>query len=126
MSDVPADRLYSDEHAWARFAGARVVVGITDFAQRSLGELVFVRLRDLGATVMAGASLGELESLKSTSDLYAPVAGVVVAHNPALAAHPELVNADPYGEGWLCELEVSTDASGLLDPSQYRAVIGDA
>lgn len=101
-----------------------VRVGITDYAQDALGDVVFVDLPTVGATVMAGGTLGEVESTKSVSEVYAPVAGTIVAVNDALVASPELVNSDPYGDGWLCEISTadSADFDALLDAEAYRAL----
>ncbi|HEY7915339.1 MAG TPA: glycine cleavage system protein GcvH [Acidimicrobiales bacterium] len=120
--DVPEDLRYSTDHEWARRVGDRIRVGITDFAQDALGDVVFVDLPTEGKAVEAGGMLGEVESTKSVSEIYAPVAGEVVAVNSALADSPERLNADPYGDGWICEIAPSDPASvdGLLDPSAYR------
>ena len=121
--DVPEDRRYSSDHEWARADGGRVRVGITDYAQDALGDVVFVDLPSVGTTVEAGDVLGEVESTKSVSEVYAPVAGTVVAVNGDVADAPEKLNQDPYGEGWLCELEVAEAATaldGLLDAAAYR------
>lgn len=122
-STFPEDLRYTPEHEWVRADGGAVRVGITDFAQDSLGDIVFVSLPEVGAVVAAGAACGEVESTKSVSDVYAPVAGTVTARNPALDANPELVNSDPYGEGWLLELDVEDAAAvaALLDAAAYRA-----
>ena len=113
MSDIPADLQYTAEHEWVRRSGDDTVrVGITDFAQSALGDVVFVQLPDVGAEVTAGESFGEVESTKSVSDLYAPISGKVSAVNGDLEGSPELVNSDPYGAGWLVELEVA-DAAAL-------------
>ena len=122
--NVPEDLRYSAEHEWVRRLddGSRVRIGITDFAQDALGDVVFVDLPDTGDAVSAGDSVGELESTKSVSDMYAPVAGTVAAVNDALADNPALVNEDPYGDGWLIEVDVS-DASALdelMDAAAYR------
>jgi glycine cleavage system H protein len=119
---VPDDLRYSTDHEWARPAEGRVRVGITDYAQDALGDVVFVDLPELGKAVAAGDTLGEVESTKSVSEIYAPVAGTVVAVNDALADAPEKLNQDPYGDGWLCEIEVpEVDAlAGLLDAEGYR------
>ncbi len=120
--NVPDDLRYSTDHEWARDEGGRIRVGITDYAQDALGDVVFVDLPTPGATVEAGGLLGEVESTKSVSEIYAPVAGEVVAVNTVLADAPETLNADPYGDGWICEI-VAVDASALeslLDPSGYR------
>ena len=102
-------------------------LGITDFAQTSLGELVFARMSPAGTAVVAGESVGELESLKSTSDVYTPLSGTVALVNPMLDERPELVNSDPYGEGWLCELDVDEadfSAAALVSAAEYRSQIG--
>jgi glycine cleavage system H protein len=120
--NVPEDLRYSADHEWARTVDDRVRVGITDYAQDALGDVVFVDLPDEGATLGVKGKLGEVESTKSVSDLYAPIAGQVVAVNSALTDSPELVNSDPYGEGWVCEIVPTDPASvdGLLDASAYR------
>ncbi len=121
---IPENLRYSSDHEWASREGERVRIGITDFAQDALGDVVYVEVPAVGTTVDAGSAVGEVESTKSVSEIYAPVAGTVVAVNAALAEHPELVNADPYGEGWLCEIELSSaDAyEALLDASGYRGL----
>ncbi|MBU6516066.1 MAG: glycine cleavage system protein GcvH [Acidobacteriota bacterium] len=121
---IPSELRYSTDHEWARQADGVVRVGITDYAQDALGDVVFVELPKVGTEVAAGATLGEVESTKSVSEIYAPVAGTVVAVNDALASSPELVNSDPYGGGWLCEISTvaSTDFDGLLDADAYRAL----
>ena len=125
----PEDLKYTAEHEWVRTPGEHegsVRIGITDFAQDALGDIVYVQLPELGDTVTAGESCGELESTKSVSDIYAPVSGEVVARNEALDATPELVNNDPYAAGWLIEV-VPTDAAqaeGLLDAAAYQALLG--
>jgi glycine cleavage system H protein len=120
--NVPEDLRYSADHEWARTVDDRVRVGITDYAQDALGDVVFVDLPDEGATLEVKGKLGEVESTKSVSDLYAPIAGQVVAVNAALTESPELVNSDPYGAGWVCEIAPTDPASvaGLLDASAYR------
>jgi glycine cleavage system H protein len=123
--NIPEDLRYSAEHEWVRLTGTTARVGITDFAQDSLGDVVFVQLPDVGLDAVAGAGVSEIESTKSVSDVYVPVTGVVCALNDALADQPELVNSDPYGEGWMFEIEVS-DANaldGLLDAAGYRRLI---
>lgn len=125
MSDLeyPAGLRYTAEHEWVRSAGDTVRVGITSFAQEALGDVVYVSLPAVGDTVTAGDTCGEVESTKSVSDLYAPVSGEVTAVNPALDATPELVNSDPYGEGWMYELR-PTDAAeveALLDVEGYTS-----
>jgi glycine cleavage system H protein len=120
--NVPEDLRYSRDHEWARTEGNRVRVGITDFAQDALGDVVFVDLPSPGRTVEVGGLLGEVESTKSVSEIYAPVAGQVVSINTALVGAPETLNSDPYGEGWICEI-VPTDPTSLeslLDSSGYQ------
>lgn len=126
--NVPENLRYSNEHEWAQALddGSRVRIGITDFAQDSLGDVVFVDLPAAGTSVGSGEALGVLESTKSVSDVYAPVNGVVVAVNEALAENPQLLNEDPYGEGWLIEIELAGGATladtDLLDADGYRAL----
>ena len=123
MTTTPEDLKYTAEHEWVRGTGPVVRVGITDFAQDSLGDIVFVTLPEVGAKIEAGSPCGELESTKSVSDLYAPVGGTVTEVNGALDANPELVNSDPYGEGWIFEVELAAGESvaGLLDAAAYTA-----
>jgi glycine cleavage system H protein len=123
---VPDDLRYSKDHEWARPAGTTVRVGITDYAQDALGDVVFVDLPAVGKVVSAGDVLGEVESTKSVSEVYAPVGGTVVAVNASLSEAPEKLNADPYGDGWLCDIEVAdADApSSLLDADAYRRLTG--
>jgi glycine cleavage system H protein len=122
---------YTADHEWVRRTGDDIVrVGITDFAQSALGDVVFVRLPDLGTDLTAGEAFGEVESTKSVSDLYAPVSARVVAVNEDLDAGPELVNTDPYGGGWLIDLQVEADAlekgfAELLDAEAYRATLAE-
>jgi len=125
--NIPEDLRYSPEHEWVRVEGARVRVGITDYAQDALGDIVFVDLPAVGSEVEAGGQLGELESTKSVSELYAPVAGTVTAVNDALAGGPERINQDPYGEGWICEMELKpgTDPGSLLDAAAYGELTAD-
>ena len=119
---------YSKEHEWVRVEGDGATVGITDFAQSSLGDVVFVQLPDTGTDVAAGDSFGEVESTKSVSDLYSPLTAKVVAVNGDLEGSPQLINSDPYGEGWLIELRVDADSmagelEGLLDADAYQKLV---
>jgi len=129
VSEIPADLYYTEEHEWVQRTGDGTLrVGITDYAQSALGDVVFVQLPDVGADVTAGESFGEVESTKSVSDLYAPVSAKVVAVNGDLEANPQLVNSDPYGEGWLVDLQLdaaSADGAfaGLLDADAYRGTV---
>ncbi len=129
----PEDVRYTAEHEWARLsadAKDTIRIGITDFAQDALGDIVFVTLPELGAEVTAGQPFGEVESTKSVSDIYAPVAGVVVARNEALDRQPELLNSDPYGDGWIVEIRVDAadgaeaELAGLLGATEYQALVG--
>jgi glycine cleavage system H protein len=131
VSEIPADLYYTEEHEWVQRTGDDTVrVGITDYAQSALGDVVFVQLPDVGADVTAGESFGEAESTKSVSDLYAPVTAKVVAVNGDLEANPQLVNSDPYGEGWLVDLQVEAGSledalAALLDGDGYRATMAE-
>lgn len=121
---VPQQLRYSSDHEWIHIEGDRARIGITDYAQDALGDVVYVELPDVGSTVKSGDSFGEVESTKSVSDVYAPVSGTVVAVNEALGSSPELLNSDPYGSGWICEIEMSDlgEADGLLDAAAYTAL----
>jgi glycine cleavage system H protein len=121
VSNIPDDRRYSREHEWAKEDGTRVLVGITDFAQEQLGDVVYVGLPEAGTEVEAGKPLGEVESTKSVSDVYSPVTGAVQEKNAAVETSPELVNQDPYGEGWLVAIEPSAALEGLLSAEEYKA-----
>jgi glycine cleavage system H protein len=129
VSEIPSDLTYTAEHEWVQRVGDDTVrVGITDFAQSSLGDVVFVQLPDVGTDVTAGESFGEVESTKSVSDLYSPVSAKVVAVNGDLEGNPQLVNSDPYGGGWLVELQADADAlgnelGGLLSADAYQALV---
>ena len=119
--NIPEDLRYSPEHEWVRVQGTHVRLGITDYAQDALGDIVFVDLPAVGSTVESGGQLGEVESTKSVSEIYSPLAGTITAVNDALADGPERINEDPYGEGWICEMELApgTDVAGLLDAAGY-------
>lgn len=119
---IPSDLRYSSDHEWANSNGGVVRIGITDYAQDALGDVVFVDLPKVGVALEKGATLGEVESTKSVSEIYAPVGGTVSAVNTQLASSPELINADPYGEGWICEITTNTadDYEALLDATAYE------
>ena len=119
----PEDLKYSSEHEWVRTGDGAVRIGITDFAQDALGDIVYVSLPEVGAEINAGEIVGELESTKSVSDIYAPVSGRVTARNDALEATPELVNSDAYGDGWLFEVVLgdSGQLDALMDAAAYRS-----
>lgn len=120
---VPDDLRYTSEHEWVRRSGESVRVGITDYAQDALGDIVFVTLPEVGAEVLAGQPMGEVESTKSVADVYAPVSGTVTARNDALDSQPELVNSDAYGAGWMVEITTTDDGAGLLDAAAYRDLV---
>ncbi|MDI1465656.1 glycine cleavage system protein GcvH [Catellatospora sp. KI3] len=119
---IPEDLKYTAEHEWVATRGGTVRVGITHFAQDALGDIVYVQLPEAGAKVDAGDSFGEVESTKSVSEIYAPIGGTVTARNEALGDSPDLINTDPYGEGWLVEIEATDPAAvdALLDAAAYR------
>jgi glycine cleavage system H protein len=121
---VPQHLRYSSDHEWVSVDGNRARVGITDYAQDALGDVVYVQVPTMGSAVGAGDSFGEVESTKSVSDVYAPVSGTVVAVNDALAGSPEALNQDPYGAGWLCEIEMNdvSQVDSLLDAAAYEAL----
>jgi glycine cleavage system H protein len=123
--DIPSDLRYSTDHEWARVEEGRVRIGITDYAQDALGDVVFVEVPDVGAKVERGASFSEVESTKSVSEIYAPVSGTIAEVNAELADSPERLNDDPYGEGWICIIEPTDPAQldELLDAEGYRALI---
>ena len=122
---IPDDLRYSSDHEWIRVEDGKVRIGITDYAQDALGDVVFVDLPEVGAAVEAAASISEVESTKSVSDIYAPVSGTITEVNADLADAPERLNEDPYGEGWICVIEL-TDPSQLdklLSAADYRALV---
>jgi len=128
MAEIPPDLRYTAEHEWARLTADNTVrIGITDYAQNSLGDIVFVSVHGLSSKVAAGDTFGEVESTKSVSDLYAPVAGEVVARNEALDDNPELLNSDPYGAGWIAEITVEDPSvlDALLDAEAYRTATAE-
>jgi glycine cleavage system H protein len=121
---VPSELLYSSDHEWIRLDGSTARIGITDYAQDALGDVVYVQLPEVGAEVSAGSSFGEVESTKSVSDVYAPLSGTVVSVNDTLASSPELLNSDPYGAGWICDIELADPAASgsLMDAAAYTAL----
>ena len=123
---VPDDVRYTAEHEWLRETpDGTIVFGITHYAQDALGDIVYVDLPSVGASLTAHSPCGEVESTKSVSEIYAPITGEVVSINPALSDAPETVNSDPYGEGWMVEVRPSGPVEGLLEAAQYRALIGE-
>jgi glycine cleavage system H protein len=123
--DIPSDLRYSTDHEWARVEEERVRIGITDYAQDALGDVVFVEVPVVGTKVERGASFSEVESTKSVSEIYAPVSGTIAEVNAELADSPERLNDDPYGEGWICIIEPTDPAQldELLDAEGYRALV---
>jgi len=119
MSSIPNEFSYTKEHEWVLAVDQTFTMGITDYAQAALGDIVYVQLPKVGEAVVAGKVCGEVESTKSVSDIYAPVTGTIVAINDALSNSPESINSDPYGAGWLAKIEVSAAPSELLTAAQY-------
>jgi len=115
--NVPGELRYSTDHEWVRIDGSRVTIGITDYAQDALGDVVYVQVPSVGTVVKAGATFSEVESTKSVSDIYAPVTGTIVEVNDALGDGPEVINSDPYGAGWICVIEIS-------DPAELDTLLG--
>ena len=127
--NLPEDLKYTAQHEWVRAAdGHSVRIGITDYAQGALGDIVYVSLPSVGTAVTAGQPLGEVESTKSVSDVFAPVGGTVLTRNDALESQPELLNSDPYGEGWIVEIEVADlgVVNSLLDADAYRQLVEES
>ena len=120
--NVPEDLRYSKDHEWVRIEGGRARIGITDYAQDALGDVVFVQVPEVGSTAEIGASVGEVESTKSVSEIYAPLTGTVVEVNADLETSPELINSDPYGAGWIAVVELSdpSTVASLMDAAAYR------
>ena len=123
--NVPAKLKYTKEHEWIRVEGEEAVVGITDYAQSQLGDIVFVECETVGDALEAGETFGTVEAVKTVSDLYLPVAGEVLEFNEELEGEPELVNKDPYGKGWIVKIKISdeTELDGLLNADAYKAII---
>ena len=123
--NVPAELKYTKEHEWIRVEGEEAVVGITDYAQSQLGDIVFVECETVGDALEAGETFGTIEAVKTVSDLYLPVAGEVLEFNEELEGEPQLVNKDPYGKGWIVKIKISdeTELDGLLNADAYKAII---
>jgi len=119
MSSIPNELSYTKEHEWVSAVDQTFTMGITDYAQAALGDIVYVQLPKVGESVVAGKVCGEVESTKSVSDIYAPVTGTIVAINDSLSNSPETINSDPYGAGWLAKIEVAAAPSDLLTPAHY-------
>jgi glycine cleavage system H protein len=124
---IPADLRYHKEHEWVRVKGKQATVGISDFAQDALGDIVFIDLPKVGAAVKAGQQIGEIESTKTTSTLYTPVSGTLVQVNGELKDHPELINSDPYGKGWMVVIDLSDagEVDKLMAATQYEAFLAN-
>jgi len=122
MSSIPNELSYTKEHEWVSSVDLTFTMGITDYAQAALGDIVYVQLPKVGEAVVAGKVCGEVESTKSVSDIYAPVTGTIVAINDSLSNSPETINSDPYGGGWLAKIEVSSAPSDLLTAAQYTEI----
>ena len=122
--ELPDDLRYSTDHEWVRVDGDTVTIGITEYAQDALGDVVFVEMPEAGTTVAAGSTFTEVESTKSVSDIYAPVTGSISAVNDTLEAQPELLNSDPYGDGWICRIQMTdpSELDGLMDADAYRTL----
>ncbi len=127
MGEVPDDLMYTAEHEWIRIDGEEVIIGITDFAQDALTEVVWVELPEVGAVVAEMESFASVESVKSVSEIYAPLSGTVTEVNESLEDEPEKINDDPYGSGWICKINTggNNESDKLLDPVGYSALIGD-
>jgi glycine cleavage system H protein len=124
--NFPDNLHYTKDHEWIRLEGNTATIGITDFAQRELGDIVYVEIETVGKTLMAEAVFGSVEAVKTVSDLYLPVAGTINEVNPALGGSPELVNTDPYGEGWMVKMTVNNpaDVKELMDATAYNKLVG--
>ena len=122
--NIPAELRYSSDHEWVRVEGTTATIGITEYAQDALGDVVFVEMPETGLAVAAGESFSEVESTKSVSDIYAPITGSIAEVNADLESQPELLNTDPYGAGWICRIEIGdpSELVGLMDAEAYRAL----
>lgn len=126
MSELPGDLQYTRDHEWLRREDdGNVTVGITDHAQQALGDLVYVELPEVGQEVESGGDMAVVESVKAASDVYAPISGTVVEVNEALSDDPEVINSDPYGEGWIVRLQPGADAGDLLSPDDYQSLLDE-
>jgi len=123
--DIPLELKYTKDHIWVRVNGGEVIIGITYFAQRELGDIVFVDVDSLGKNLVSGEVFGSVEAVKAVSDLYLPVSGEILEFNPELENFPEYINQDPYGKGWIAKVKIydNSDLSGLLSPDEYKCII---
>lgn len=126
--NVPAELLYTKDHEWARFEGDIAVIGITDYAQSELGDIVFVELPQEGETVTKGASFGTIEAVKAVSDIFAPLSGEIVEVNKSLEDSPEIINSSPYGDGWMIKIRFmdASEKDDLMNAAEYAAMVGEA
>ena len=123
--NIPSHLRYTKDHEWVSINGSTARIGITDYAQDALGDIVFIQLPEVGSALSTHDGLGEIESTKSVNDVYAPINGTVIAVNEALSSQPELLNSDPYNEGWICDIDFSQlDESALMSSEEYAALIG--
>ena len=124
--NLPQELRYTKDHEWVKVEGDQATVGITDFAQQELGDIVYVEIETVGKDLQAGAVFGTVEAVKTVSDLFLPVAGTVTEVNPKLSSNPELVNSDPYGGGWMVKMKVrnTSDLQGLMDAAAYQSLVG--
>jgi glycine cleavage system H protein len=122
--NIPSGLQYTKDHEWVQLSGNTATVGITDFAQSELGDIVYVDISTVGQEISHGEVFGTVEAVKTVSDLYMPISGKVLEVNPALDANPEKVNEDPYGDGWMVKVEIKGTPSGLLSAAEYKALIG--
>lgn len=123
--NFPAELKYTKDHEWVRTEGDTAYIGITDFAQRELGDIVYVDVNTVGQTVNTGDIFGTVEAVKTVSDLYMPVTGEILEVNPQLEGNPELINTDPYGDGWMVKIRVSGDLDALMNDADYKSLIGE-
>ncbi len=123
--NFPAELKYTKDHEWVRTEGDTAYIGITDFAQRELGDIVYVDVNTVGQTVNTGDIFGTVEAVKTVSDLYMPVTGEILEVNPQLEGNPELINTDPYGDGWMVKIRVSGDLDALMSDADYKSLIGE-
>jgi glycine cleavage system H protein len=122
--NIPDGLLYTKDHEWVKIEGTKATIGITDFAQGELGDIVYIDISTVGQEVAEHAVFGSVEAVKTVSDLFMPLSGKVIEVNPILDASPEKVNEDPYGQGWMIKVEVKGKTTGLLSPAQYKELIG--
>lgn len=124
--NLPQELRYTKDHEWVKLEGDQAIVGITDFAQQELGDIVYVEIETVGKDLEGGAVFGTVEAVKTVSDLFLPVSGTVTEVNPKLSSNPELVNSDPYGSGWMVKMKIRNpgDVQGLMDAAAYQSLVG--